>query len=182
MVPPRPSFPAAAGRHEEFVALLTASHRKLLGYLLSLLGRWHDAEDVLQRASVLMWQKFDTFEPDTDFVAWAGTIAFYEAKNFQRLTARSPLQFDDDLLATLSAERLEDLSHQQSRLAALQLCVDQLGTTERDLVRAAYEKHGGVAALATRLNRAPQTLYNKLNHIRRLLALCLQRRLEEERA
>ena len=38
------------------------------------------------------------------------------------------------------------------------------------------------AALATRLNRAPQTLYNKLNHIRRLLALCLQRRLEEERA
>ena len=41
---------------------------------------------------------------------------------------------------------------------------------------------GRRAALATRLNRAPQTLYNKLNHIRRLLALCLQRRLEEERA
>lgn len=180
MVPPRPSFPAASARQEEFVALLTASHSKLLGFLLTLLGRWHDAEDVLQRASVLMWQKFDTFEPDTDFVAWASTIAFYEAKNFQRLTARSPLQFDEDLLATLSAERLEDLSHQQSRLAALRLCVEQLGTTERDLLQAAYEKHGGVALLAARLNRAPQTLYNKLNHIRRLLALCLQQRIQEE--
>ena len=179
MVPPRPSFPPASDRQEEFVALLTASHGKLLGYLMSLLGRWHDAEDVLQRASVLMWQKFDTFEPGTDFVAWASTIAFYEAKNFQRLTARSPLQFDDDLLATLSAERLEDLSHQQRRLAALQLCVDQLGTTERDLVRGAYEKHGGVAALATRLNRAPQTLYNRLNLLRRSLADCVARRLAE---
>lgn len=28
--------------------LLTASHEKLLGYLMSLLGRWHDAQDVLQ--------------------------------------------------------------------------------------------------------------------------------------
>ena len=140
-------------RHEEFVVLLTAAHDRLLGYLMSLLGRWHDAQDVLQRSSLSMWQKFETFDAGSNFDAWASTICFYEAKNFQRLTARSPLQFDDDLLATLSAERLEDLSHQQRRLAALQLCVDQLGTTERDLVRAAYEKHGGVAGLATRLNR-----------------------------
>ena len=182
MVPPRPSPLAASDRHEQFVALLTASHGKLLGYLMSLLGRWHDAEDVLQRASVLMWQKFETFEPGTDFVAWASTIAFYEAKNFQRLSARSPLQFDDDLLATLSTERLEDLSQQEHRIAALQRCVAKLEIAERDLLWAACEKHGGVAELAARLNRAPQTLYNKLNHIRRLLALCVQRRLAEERA
>ena len=61
-------------RHEEFVGLLTASHGKLLGYLLSLLGRWHDAQDVLQRASLLMWQKFGSFESGTDFMAWASTI------------------------------------------------------------------------------------------------------------
>lgn len=51
-------------RHEQFVGLLTASHDKLLGYLLSLLGRWHDAQDVLQRASLLMWQKFGSFESE----------------------------------------------------------------------------------------------------------------------
>jgi hypothetical protein len=56
-------------RHTEFVMLLTASHEKLLGYLMSLLGRWHDAQDVLQRASLLMWQKFAAFETGSDFVA-----------------------------------------------------------------------------------------------------------------
>lgn len=161
--------------------MLTASHGKLLGYLMSLLGRWHDAEDVLQRASVLMWQKFDAFEPGTDFVAWASTIAFYEAKNFQRLTARSPLQFDDDLLATLSVERLQDLTQHEGRMAALRQCLEKLEASDQNLLHAAYEKHGGVAELAARLNRAPQTLYNKLNHLRRLLAFCVQRRLEETR-
>jgi len=42
---------------EDFVRLLTEPHRRLLGYLLSLLGNRHDAEDVLQRASVTMWRR-----------------------------------------------------------------------------------------------------------------------------
>ena len=64
-----PDRPEGTGqRHGEFVELLTASHDKLLGYLLSLLGRWHDAQDVLQRVSLLMWQKFESFEQGTDFV------------------------------------------------------------------------------------------------------------------
>ena len=71
------------------MALLTASHDKLFGYLMSLLGRWHDVQDVLQSSSLLMWRKFETYESGSNFVAWASTICFYEAKNFQRLAARS---------------------------------------------------------------------------------------------
>lgn len=169
-------------RHAEFVAALTAAHGKLLGYLMGMLGRRHDAEDVLQRASVLMWQKFGDFTAGTNFVAWASTICFYEAKNYLRLAARSPLRFDDDLLATLASERLDDLSSREQRLVALEHCFTQLGTPEQRLLRAAYFDERGIAALATQMNRAPQTLYNKLNHLRRLLAECVQRRIQEELA
>jgi RNA polymerase sigma-70 factor (ECF subfamily) len=179
MNPPESSGPGAEAQ-AQFVALLTAAHGRLLGYLMSLLGRRADAEDVLQRASVLMWRKYSEFEPGTDFTAWASTIAFYEAKNFQRLAARSRLHFDDALLATLAAERLEDLPARERRLNALEMCLGRLGATERDLVRAAYQEHGGIAALAAQMNRAPQTLYNRLNHLRRALADCVERRLAEE--
>jgi hypothetical protein len=84
--------------HEEFVRLLNASHRQLLDYLVSLLGNRHDAEDVLQRTSITLWRKFDVFERGTNFAAWAGTVAFYEARNFQRMGARSRLQFGDALM------------------------------------------------------------------------------------
>ncbi|MEN3941701.1 sigma factor [Prosthecobacter sp. SYSU 5D2] len=171
-------------RHAEFVVVLTASHGKLMGYLMALLGRRQDAEDVLQRASVLMWQKFADFEAGTDFMAWACTICFYEAKNFIRLASRSPLYFDDDLLATLGSERLEDLPARELRIRALETCFEKLGQDEQRLVRAAYldGTKQGIAALAAGMNRAPQTLYNKLNHLRRALAECVQRQLQEEPA
>jgi RNA polymerase sigma-70 factor (ECF subfamily) len=166
-------------RHEEFVGLITASHDKLLGYLLSLLGRWHDAQDVLQRASLLMWQKYGSFESGTDFMAWASTICFYEAKTFQRTASRSPVHFDDDLLALLSEERVEDLMYQERRMEALENCFDKLREDDRRLLRASCAGHGDITALAGRMGRAPRTLYNKLAILRRLLADCVVNRLQE---
>ena len=165
-------------RHEEFETLLTAAHDKLLGYLMSVLGRWHDAQDVLQSSSLLMWRKFETYESGSNFVAWASTICFYEAKNFQRQAARSHLKFDDDLLATLATERILDLDLQGQRIAALELCLNEVGPAERELLRTAYDEHGGIIELAARLQRAPRTLYNKLTLLRRRLTECVQRRLQ----
>jgi len=169
-------------RHEEFVGLITASHDKLLGYLLSLLGRWHDAQDVLQRASVLMWQKYASFESGTDFMAWASTICFYEAKVFQRTASRSASHFDDDLLALLAEERAEDLKHQERRMEALETCLDSLRQDDRRLLRTSCAGHGDITALATRMGRAPRTFYNKLAILRRQLADCVVNRLQKETA
>ncbi len=160
--------------------LLTASHQKLLGYLMSLVGSWHDAQDVLQRASLMMWRKFGDFESGSDFLAWASTICFYEAKSFQRLAARSAFVFDEDLLSMLAVERLEDLQWQDHRMEALEQCLRQLAEPEQKMLRAAYVEHGSIVALAQQMNRAPRTLYNKLNHLRRMLADCVLRRLGED--
>ncbi|MEX0687144.1 MAG: sigma-70 family RNA polymerase sigma factor [Pirellulales bacterium] len=164
-------------RQADFVGLITASHSRLLGYCLSLVGRRHDAEDVLQKASLRMWQKFDSFALGTDFLAWATTIWFYEAKNFQRLAARGPLSFDDRLLALLAVERLDDLEHHEERLAALDACLGGLPEKDRALLEAAYVAQSGIVRLAEQLGRAPQTLYNRLNTLRRVVAVCVEKRL-----
>ena len=166
-------------RQAEFVQLLNAAHRRLLAYLVSLLGNLQDAEDVLQRASVTMWKKFDVFESGTDFCAWASTIAFYESRNFQRLNSRSRLVFSDDLLKTLAEERLQDVDNVDSRHNALNECLQGLDEPARKLLEAAYLEEGSVVQLAERLGRAPQTLYNKLNSLRRLLFNCVEQRLSE---
>ena len=167
-------------QNQEFVSLLTTSHGKLLGYLMTLLGVRQDSEDVLQKASLIMWQKFDDFESGTDFVAWASTICFYEAKNFQRLAARSPLQFDDALLEKLSSERLVDLPNQSRRISALEVCMGKLRDSDRDLVNAAYLDGNRISELASSLDRAPQTIYNKLNLIKKTLTDCVQQTLDAE--
>jgi RNA polymerase sigma-70 factor (ECF subfamily) len=59
-------------------------------------------------------------------------------------------------------------------------CIAELDDSGRELVREFYLNQTEMAALSERLGRAPQTLYNKLNILRRLLAECMQRRLAEE--
>ncbi len=166
--------------HEEFVRLLNASHRQLLGYLVSLLGNRHDAEDVLQRTSITLWRKFETFERGTNFAAWASTVAFYEARNFQRMSARSRLVFSDALLEILSTERANDITHTDARHEALGHCMEKLDDSGRRLVEAAYLEGSDIGLLADQLGRARQTLYNKLNIIRRSLADCVTRRMAAE--
>ena len=157
--------------------LLNGTHAMLLRYVLSLVANRHDAEDVLQRASVVMWKRFGTFESGTDFVAWATTIAFYEVKNFQRVTGRSRLDFDDDLMQTLAAERAQHVLRWSPRMEALEVCVEKLDPHQRKLVEKIYTQGIDVGAVARQQGRAPQTIYNQLNFIRRALTECVERQL-----
>lgn len=166
-------------RQEEFVRLLNGVHALLLRYVMSLVANRHDAEDVMQRASVVMWQRFGTFESGTDFIAWATTVAFYEVRNFQRVTGRSRLEFDDDLMQTLAAERAQHVRQWSPRMEALEDCVEKLDPSQRALVETIYTRGIEVSELARQQGRAPQTIYNKLNFIRRALAECVQQRMAE---
>jgi RNA polymerase sigma-70 factor (ECF subfamily) len=182
MMPPAPvdpdhTTPLTPEQQEEFVRLLNGTHALLLRYVMSLVANRHDAEDVMQRASVVMWRRFGTFESGTDFVAWATTVAFYEVRNFQRVTGRSRLEFDDELLQTLAAERAQHVRQWSPRMEALEECVGKLTPAQRTLVETIYSQGTEVAELAQRQARAPQTIYNQLNFIRRALAECVQRRM-----
>jgi RNA polymerase sigma-70 factor (ECF subfamily) len=165
---------------EQFITRLNAAHGRLLGFLRVMLGNSADAEDVLQRASMTMWRKFGEFDLSQDFFAWASSFAFYEAKNFQRTAARSRLHFDDELLKRLADERVPDLEQREARLAAMDQCIEELDHPSRDLVREFYLKNTELAVIAQREGRATQTLYNKLNLLRRLLGDCMKRRLAQE--
>ena len=159
--------------------LLNEAHGLLLRYVMSLLGNRHDAEDVLQRASLVMWRRFGSFERGTDFIAWATTVAFYEVRNFQRVTGRCRLEFDDELMETLAAERVQHVRQWCARTEALEHCVEKLDSANRALVVAIYTDGTQANEIARQQGCAPKTIYNKLNFIRRALAECVQQRLAE---
>ncbi|MCA9020604.1 MAG: RNA polymerase subunit sigma-70, partial [Planctomycetaceae bacterium] len=69
----------------QFTTLLTAHRRQLYAFIYSLLTDHTDAEDVYQRCSMILWDKFDQFDAECDFLPWAMGIAFYEVKNFLRV-------------------------------------------------------------------------------------------------
>ena len=55
---------------QAFSRLLVANQRRIYGFILTLVHDRSAAEDILQDVSALLWQKYDKFEPGTDFAAW----------------------------------------------------------------------------------------------------------------
>ena len=163
-----------------FVQEFARHHERLFAYVYSLLPNRSDAEDVFQRASVTLWQKFDQYEPNTNFLSWACTVAFYETRNFLRVSGRDRLRFSDDLLALMAEERARSLEHRDPRLDALTECMKRLEGTERELLGQAYRDEESIQDLARRDGRAAQTLYNRLNQIRRKLMECVDPRVLPE--
>ena len=164
---------------ERFLDHFVKHHQQILAHIFSLLPNEQDANDVFQKTSLVLWRKFDRFDEEADFLAWACGVAYYEVRNFLRVAGRDRLRFNDDLLRTLADER--HMRHQRSeqRSRALAECIGKLGRTEQELVRQAYSGDQTIKQLADEIGRATQTVYNRLNRIRRRLVACVEYRIGE---
>src|SRR5947209_16317243 len=85
-----------------FLRLFLQNERRLFAYILTLLPDRVDAEDVLQEASLVMWDKFDPDNPPNDFTAWGCRIAYFKVLDFRKKRQRSRVQFSQPLLERLA--------------------------------------------------------------------------------
>src|SRR3982750_2133917 len=94
-MPSNISPPHERERVADFFKLLTSHQVRLRAFALSLIPHWADAEEVLQEANMVMWKKFEQFEPGTRFFSWGCKIVLLTAKDFRKRQARSKVQFGE---------------------------------------------------------------------------------------
>ena len=166
-------------KQERFLADFTKIRNPLYAYIFSLLPHQDDAEDVFQRCSLILWRKIDQYdeEAESSFFSWACGVAFYEVKNFLRVASRKRLQFREDLMQQLADERVDTLNKKDQRLPALQSCLRKLQPKDRELLNQAYHQQESIQEIANHSGKAVQTLYNRLNILRRQLAECIQKQI-----
>lgn len=166
--------------YDDFLHLFARNDKRLFAYIYSLLPNTADAEDVFQRTCLILWQKFDRFDPHEEFFPWACGVAFYEVRNFLRVSTRQRVKFNDELLAGIAAKRPATLEAHDDRLAALAQCLKTLRSEDRNLIDLVYGGMRSIRDLAAETGRAAQTLYNRLAAARRRLLECIERRLGDE--
>ena len=164
---------------EEFIRAFTQSQRQLFLYLLPLVGNASDADEVLQETNLIIWAKWKQFEPGTNFLAWGRAIARLEVFRFRR-THSSKLTFLQDDILELVAQRTEVVSEEtELRQEALNACVAQLRDKDRELIQMRYAAGATGEKVAERLRRPPNSVYQSLGRIRRVLMECVRMRLAE---
>jgi RNA polymerase sigma-70 factor (ECF subfamily) len=175
-------------RHDEtesrkrLMTLMTQHQRRIFAYIYTLVPDRYDAEDLLQETSLVICEKFDTFEEGTDFVAWACQIAYWRIRYARQKFARSKVIYQQDLvdaLAQTAAVMREELDERHEALAQ---CLQKLPLRDRELMLTRYEPGSGVREAAQRSGRTLEAAYKALARLRKLLLDCVTHQLESKGA
>lgn len=172
---------STAAEIAEFERLFTECEADLQAFVFALLPHWPDAEDIVQRTRIVLWQKFSQFRPETSFRAWAQQVARFEVCNFRRTQRNDRHYFDDQLVDSLAEVRTSLTEELDRRRSVLDRCLRKLRASDRQIIRHCYgPKSTTTKEAAERLHRPVNTLYKALNRIRRTLMECVHLEVAEE--
>jgi RNA polymerase sigma-70 factor (ECF subfamily) len=168
----------AAAKMELLVRLLIRHQDDLFRYIYSLLPHEEDARDVLQETCVALYRKFADYDDGKPFLAWAYGFAYVEVMKQRERIGRSSRYLRDELVEVLARERQEQEPQLHARLKALEVCLADLPSKDREIVHQRYSAGCPIDELAAQQGISRRTLFRELDRIRRRLFECINRRLQ----
>ncbi len=161
-------------RYELFVRCLADNESDLRRFIRSLLPTRNDVDEVVQRTAIVAWRKFGKFDPRTNFLKWAAVIARFEALAYRREMARDRLVFREDVLKLMAEEGVEELGTRKVERDALDKCLEDMPSKQRQFLTLAYTKGVKIAELAEESGSTSAAFYMRLKRLRRKLMDCIE--------
>ncbi len=164
----------------EFLRLIMANQKPIYALILGMIPNRDDADDIFQETVLVMWSKFDSFEPGTSFTAWGIKIAKYKIFQAHRRNVRNNLRFSEAAFQSLQDKSDHFVRNIERRMQALRKCIRKLSKKDYDLVRMRYENELTIKTIAERLGRSVQSIYKRMARINDSLIRCIRRTLAME--
>ncbi|MEM7011788.1 MAG: sigma-70 family RNA polymerase sigma factor [Verrucomicrobiota bacterium] len=174
--------PAQEAQAEDFVALILANQSRIHNFIRSLIPNKSDADDLFQKTSVVLWKKFEQYEPGTNFASWAMRVAYFEVCDYRKKMARARVTFSQDVFDALSEKVAEVSMDEDRRRDALEICIDGLNENNRELIRLRYIEDLAVDDVSKQIGRPSKTVYRVLSQVRKWLMNCIETRMTKETA
>ena len=165
--------------YELFVKLLTSNEAMLRSFVRKLLPSENDVDDVMQEISITLWTKFESFDPDTNFLKWAYVISRFKVMTHRRNKGRDRLHFDDELLNIMSEESEEESELSEMRHKAMQQCIRKLPEPKRKMLVTAYQPDMSMKDLAARMGKSAEAVYKTVSRLRVKLFDCIHHEISQ---
>jgi len=161
---------------QEYLRRFLSAESALRGYILTHLRDFDLAEDVLQQTALVLWEKFDQYDPARPFLAWALGVARLEVFNARKRsrTSRSLLQGDLDDMVVGEYLRLE--SELSRRRQALRHCLQRLPESMTGVVKLRYEQGSSLDQIARTVGKSLAAVKVILHRARLSLSDCVRLR------
>ena len=161
------------------VQMLFVQHASALrGFVHALMPDFAWADDIVQETFLTITKKAADFEPGTNFLGWACTIARFKVMEAGR-KAKNSTTLSPDIIESLCACEPEAEASDE-RLRHLAECLEKLAPQSRQAVEMRYQQAHKPAEIARRLGWAAESVYVALSRARALLRECVARKLAQE--
>jgi RNA polymerase sigma-70 factor (ECF subfamily) len=170
----------ASEENERFILLYARHETRLRRYICALVPVSADVDDVLQETAVAIMRKFGEYDCNLPFFNWACRFAFYEVMRYRKQAKTRRRYFSDQVVEAIARDYQQHEQLSEQRRQALAGCLRQLADQDRRLVELRYAGADTVASLAERVGEPVSRLYRSLVRIRRMLAVCVQKKLALE--
>jgi len=159
---------------EVFLKLLSMYERDIRVYVIAMVGKVCDAEEILQDVRLAMWKNFDQFEQGTNFKAWARKIAYHRILTFRTNRSREARRVE------LSREFYDSINNQVEKVVEqgpyqeiLSQCLQKLSTEHLQIIRLRYTDGKSVEEVSKLIKRTVTATYRVISRIRKSLRKCV---------
>src|SRR5206468_3943200 len=159
---------------QRFLSLFLRSEREIFRYVAALVPNLADAEDLVQQTALVLWEKFDAYDPSQPFTPWACRFALNKTKQWIERRQRWQVLLEAGLAEELAQRREELRPELETRLKHLEGCLSKLPDVQRSIVEGYYYRRDGIDKLAEKSGRTVAATYKALQRIREALQACIQ--------
>jgi RNA polymerase sigma-70 factor, ECF subfamily len=161
---------------EQFALLWVGAQSTVAAFIRSLVPDFQQAEDVLQRVAVTLVRKFDQYDVDRPFGAWAIGVAKFEVLYFRRERATDRLVFDDEIVERVALSYQRFAGEADPFREALERCLGNLDGRSKTAIELRYAAGLNSPAVAARMQLSPGAVRMLLSRARQALRQCIEQR------
>lgn len=159
---------------QQFVTFLTAHQSRIYSFILSLVPIFHEADDIMQETSKMMWVLFDQFDCNTDFAAWGIKIARFRILEHRRRT-KSKFALNDVLFQEIAEKSNNRHDRTKEYLGFLKSCIQKLNGKDQTLILLRYQQNLKVKDISVQLGKSVQSVYQNIARVQDLLLNCVRK-------
>lgn len=148
----------------------------LLRFIISLTSCPTISDDLVQETFMTLWKKRESFEPGTNFKAWAFQTAFNLVRNYRRTNSRNVEQSmpSEKIMGLIRDKYIQNENAWESESRFLPECIQQLPEKQQQLISRRYIGKVPLENLAPEWDLNPNALSQLLFRIKKTLKKCVQ--------
>ncbi|MES2569115.1 MAG: sigma-70 family RNA polymerase sigma factor [Verrucomicrobiota bacterium] len=171
---PTRHFEDPSGAQKRFLSLFLRSEREIFRYVAAMVPNVADAEDIVQQTALVLWEKFEAYDPLQPFTPWACRFALNKTRQWIERRQRWQALLEGGLAEELAQRREELRPEFDLQLRNLEGCLGKLPLEQRLLVEGYYYRRDGIEKLATNSGRTVAATYKMLQRVRLALQACIE--------